>query len=81
MSARTDPADWYGDDDDFDQFGHPCDCDCYDCALSNVDCAMGPDGQCGKAGSEECDWECPVMREIQTERFAKRKQDTTGPLL
>jgi hypothetical protein len=23
------------------------------------DCAMGPDGYCGKAGSEECDWECP----------------------
>lgn len=26
------------------------------------DCHMGPDGQCGAAGSEECDWECPVMR-------------------
>lgn len=23
------------------------------------DCALGPDGQCGKAGSEECDWDCP----------------------
>jgi len=31
------------------------------------DCHLGPDGQCGKAGSEECDWECP-MRE--TEFFA-----------
>jgi hypothetical protein len=26
------------------------------------DCHMGPDGQCGAAGSEMCDWECPTMR-------------------
>ena len=24
-----------------------------------LDCALMPDGQCLKAGSEECDWECP----------------------
>lgn len=29
-----------------------------------IDCAMGPDGQCGKAGSEECDWDCPIMASI-----------------
>lgn len=23
------------------------------------DCGMMPDGQCSKAGSEECDWDCP----------------------
>jgi len=23
------------------------------------DCGKMPDGQCTKAGSEECDWECP----------------------
>lgn len=23
------------------------------------DCGMMPDGYCSKAGSEECDWECP----------------------
>lgn len=23
------------------------------------DCGLMPDGQCLKAGSEECDWECP----------------------
>jgi hypothetical protein len=23
------------------------------------DCAMGPDGYCPKAGSEECDFDCP----------------------
>lgn len=28
----------------------------------DFDCMMGPDGLCEKAGSEECDWECPVMR-------------------
>jgi hypothetical protein len=24
------------------------------------DCMMGPDGYCGAAGSEYCDWECPL---------------------
>lgn len=24
------------------------------------DCALGPDGQCGHAGSEFCDFECPM---------------------
>lgn len=24
-----------------------------------VDCALMPNGQCLKAGSEECDWDCP----------------------
>lgn len=23
------------------------------------DCGLMPDGQCTRAGSEECDWECP----------------------
>lgn len=32
-------------DDDADDFG---------------DCMMGPDGYCGAAGSEYCDWECPL---------------------
>lgn len=26
------------------------------------DCHMGSDGQCGAAGSEECEFECPTMR-------------------
>ena len=25
-----------------------------------LDCGLMPDGQCLKAGSEECDWECPM---------------------
>ena len=24
------------------------------------DCGRGPDGQCSMAGSEWCDWECPL---------------------
>ncbi len=26
------------------------------------DCHLGRDGVCGKAGSEECDFECPYRR-------------------
>lgn len=26
------------------------------------DCGLMPDGGCSKAGSEECDWECPFSR-------------------
>ncbi len=37
-------------DDDFDD---PLD----DAA---ADCMLGPDGQCGAAGSEWCDFECPL---------------------
>lgn len=29
------------------------------CDGLDFDCGMTPDGLCGKAGSEECDWECP----------------------
>lgn len=41
--------DYYDDDEDRDED-------------DEFDCHMGPDGQCGSAGSEECDWECPTMR-------------------
>jgi hypothetical protein len=41
------------DDDEFDN-GEG---DEYEDALAN--CGMLPDGTCVKAGSEECDWECP----------------------
>lgn len=27
-----------------------------------MSCSMGRDGQCGQAGSEGCDFECPIMR-------------------
>ena len=29
-----------------------------DGAEFEFDCGLGPDGQCSKAGTEECDWEC-----------------------
>jgi len=41
--------------DDFDDWDDFDECDFED----EFDCAMMPDGLCGKAGSEECDWECP----------------------
>lgn len=48
-SPTTSDADYYDDDpSDWDEE----DDDDYDCGLM-------PDGQCLKAGSEECDWECP----------------------
>lgn len=28
---------------------------------SDFDCHMGPDGSCGLAGTEACDWECPYQ--------------------
>lgn len=41
-------------DDDRDEEDDDADC-----------CMMGPDGLCGAAGSEWCDWECPTMRAMQ----------------
>jgi hypothetical protein len=32
------------------------------------DCGLGPDGQCSKAGSEECDWECGAAYEKIVEK-------------
>ncbi len=32
------------------------------------DCHMGPDGYCGAAGSEHCDFECPIMRSRRAAR-------------
>ena len=28
-------------------------------------CGMSRDGQCGQAGSEFCDFECPIMRDVR----------------
>lgn len=49
-------------DDDFDDDGNEPDDfeDEFETALSL--CSMHADGQCGAAGSEYCDWECPVMK-------------------
>lgn len=38
------------------------------------DCHMDRNGQCGKTGSEECDFECPIMADIyRREREKKAK--------
>jgi hypothetical protein len=26
--------------------------------FDDIDCGLGPDGQCDQAGTEYCDWEC-----------------------
>jgi hypothetical protein len=48
LEDRSTPA--FDDDDEF------ADADDLD---DEFDCGMDRDGNCGKAGSEECDWECP----------------------
>lgn len=65
-----DPEDNYFDDEaGFDDDGFDEDDDEY------YDCGMMPDGLCMKAGSEECDWECPIMADIhRAEMKAKEKQ-------
>ena len=47
-AAFGDDDDGLFDDDDFDWV--------------EAMCTMGRDGQCGQAGSEHCDFECPNMR-------------------
>lgn len=46
-ASRGCECDFYDDYDDFDEYD-PAD-----------ECMLGPDGQCGAAGSEWCDFECP----------------------
>lgn len=36
--------------------------DAEDDAEDYPDCGLMADGQCTKAGSEECDWECGALR-------------------
>lgn len=45
-------AAYHGFDDD-DSGDHDVEDDGWD------DCGLMPDGSCSKAGSEECDWDCP----------------------
>ena len=57
--ARFDPSRWSQEDIDAEMFR---DCDNDD---DFDECHMGPDGLCGAAGSEWCDFECPTMREFR----------------
>lgn len=49
-------------EDDYDDFGDDDEDD-----EDWLDCGLSIDGQCSKAGSEECDWECPYSH---GERYA-----------
>jgi hypothetical protein len=43
------------------------------------DCHMGPDGLCGAAGSEDCEFECPYRRDqYARERAAKEQKRSKG---
>jgi hypothetical protein len=44
----------------YDDYDDPRDWDEED--GDDFDCHLRPDGQCGAAGSEMCDWECPWSR-------------------
>ena len=61
--GEDDDDDWREGDDEEDEDDWP------------MDCHMGPDGQCGAAGSEWCDFECPVMRDWRREPW-----DENGPI-
>jgi hypothetical protein len=65
-----DSAPWI--EDDFDDFDDYNDEESVDEAIQN--CGMRRDGQCGKAGSEECDFECPVMADIIRAEILREKQ-------
>lgn len=51
------------DDDYFDMLNDEQD-------EEEFDCHLGADGQCGAAGSEDCDWNCPYR---DSELFAGSK--------
>jgi hypothetical protein len=64
-AMKTDDADF----DEAEDYGDECDPD--DDDDGGVDCHLTFDRRdglfwCGKAGSEECDWECPYSSQIGT---------------
>lgn len=61
------------EDDEYDYREYDDEEDEYESALS--DCHMGPDGQCGAAGSEHCEFECPIMADWRREPW-----DENGPI-
>ena len=62
MNENTAPEDYYDDD--------PRDWDEED--GDDIDCGLMRDGQCTKAGSEECDWECPNRMDGRLARILAR---------
>lgn len=61
MSIMADVVDFPEPDQDYDYDVYSDDVEDDD-ELESFDCAMDRHGNCGKAGSEECDWECPFNR-------------------
>lgn len=61
MSDEPDD-DWFDDDEPDD-----------DDDLSD-ECGMTPDGYCQLAGSEWCDWSCPISREHNAARIKAMKE-------
>ena len=55
-AATNEPVPTSASDD-----GYPYDEEDFDDG-DDFDCHRGPDGSCGLAGTEECDWECPYGR-------------------
>lgn len=68
------------DIDEDDYHGH--DCDCADCTFESTvsECGYCPDaGLCTMAGSEHCDWDCPIAKQIfKEERAAMRTESSEG---
>jgi hypothetical protein len=44
----------------------------------DFECYMGPDGQCGAAGSEMCDFECPIRAAIHRRNYEVRQKHLDG---
>ncbi len=61
---RYDDYDDFDDGDDFDD----------EMAEAEMNCSMMADGQCGQAGSEYCDWVCPIRREHDRETQQERSE-------
>jgi hypothetical protein len=67
----SDPRDddWYDDDlpdDDLD--------------LHEADCGLTPDGLCQNAGTEWCDWSCPLNGDRNANRIRKMKRKNQSEL-
>lgn len=52
MTITPNDEDWEYEDDEVED----------DDLYLDEDCGKGPDGQCSYAGSEFCDWDCPLER-------------------
>jgi len=60
--------------DDFDPYDDDLEDDEDDLYVD--ECGMGHDGQCSMAGSEWCDWDCPIMAQHARARIAAMKRET-----